>query len=68
MKKVEEISAKFGQDWVSGKNVTDSIDAMKAGNVGAATIKMAETFYTAAQQGNNMTDLAEAAMVARDAF
>lgn len=68
MKKVEEISAKFGQDWVSGKNVTDSIDAMKAGNVGAATIKMAETFYAAAQQGNNMTDLAEAAMVARDAF
>jgi hypothetical protein len=61
MKKVEELSKKFGNDWVSGKDVTDAINAMKAGNVGEASIKMAETFYSATQAGKSMSDLTEAA-------
>jgi hypothetical protein len=61
MKKVEELSRKFGNDWVSGKDVTDAINAMKAGNVGGASIKMAETFYSATQAGKSMSDLTEAA-------
>jgi hypothetical protein len=61
MKKVEELSRKFGNDWVSGKDVTEAINTMKAGNVGGTSIKMAETFYATAQEGKSMNDLAEAA-------
>lgn len=68
MKKMEEIAGKFGNDWVSGKDITDTINAMKAGKVGAATLKMAETFHSAAQSGNSMNELAEAAIGVRDAI
>lgn len=68
MKKVENLSEKFGNAWVSGKDVTDTINAMKAGKVGEAAIKMAETFYAAAQQANNMSDLAETAVEVRNAI
>jgi hypothetical protein len=61
MKKVEAISEKFGNDWVSGKDITGIINTMRADKMGEASIKMAQTFYSAAQEGSNMVNLAGAA-------